>query len=465
MLKRYFAIVNFIRIGTDVASIAILWNLVYFIRFYTGLFDYSTIPSYQRHLILSVPVVIIMYLCRLWVGIYESMRIQSAFELLRKQIESIVLGYLFVIFFLYYSESVPYTRVLLLLFFIFLTTGLLISQMLTVLILRYFRSKGYNQRFYGIIGTGKAALKLLHDIRRNSYFGLQCLFFIDDKPQLEGKRLQGIRIFGDISKLPEIVKENKIDEIYLAKNGSDTTTIYPLLEELQCSGITVRILPDWSGLTALGKASTVTIGSSVLFASSDCTLSGANNILKSIFDRMVAFILLCLFCLPMLVIAILVKLSSKGPFFYKQKRVGMDRCVFEILKFRTMETTHTETPGWTVKNDPRRTRIGTFLRSTSLDELPQLINVIKGEMSLVGPRPEQPHYVEKFSEEYKRYMFRHKVKSGMTGWAQIHGFRGDTSLRKRIQYDIYYIRNWSVWLDILILIRTPFQLIKHKHEY
>ena len=143
----------------------------------------------------------------------------------------------------------------------------------------------------------------------------------------------------------------------------------------------------------------------------------------------------------------------------------MDNQRFEILKFRTMRPQHDELPGWTVEKDLRRTAIGKFLRPMGLDELPQLINVLKGEMSLVGPRPEQPHFTKKFSEDYKKYMFRHKVKSGMTGWAQIHGFRGDSSLRKRTQYDLYYVRNWSIWLDLLILIRTPFLVLKRKNAY
>lgn len=442
-----------------------LWNLVYFVRFYTGLFPYSKIPSYQRHLLLTVPVLVILYLCRQWMGIYKSIRIESTFRLLRRQIESIVMGFLFVTFFLYYFEKVPYTRILLFLFFFFLMGGLLLSQMMVVLTLRYIRSKGYNQRCYGIIGTGKAALKLFEDMQRSSYYGMRCVFFMDDKPQLDGKFLRGIRVYGNIDQLPEAARKHQIDEIYLAQNGGQTQQIYPFLEQLQSCGIMVRILPNWSGLTAFGRPTTLTIGSSILFTASDSPLSGANHILKTIFDRMVACFLLCLFSCPMLMIAVLIKLTSKGPVFFKQQRVGMDGKVFNILKFRTMEPLSSPAPGWTVKNDPRRTRIGAVLRSTSLDELPQLINVIRGHMSLVGPRPEQPHFVKQFSEDYKKYMFRHKVKAGMTGWAQIHGFRGDTSLRKRLQYDLHYIQNWSIWLDLLILMRTPIHLLKRKNAY
>ena len=168
----------------------------------------------------------------------------------------------------------------------------------------------------------------------------------------------------------------------------------------------------------------------------------------------------------MLVIALTVKLTGKGPIFYRQIRLGYNQRKFVMLKFRTMGNDAEKSgPNWTAVNDNRRTVVGKWLRVFSLDELPQLINVFKGEMSLVGPRPEQPSFAKNFSEEYKRYMLRHNVKAGLTGWAQINGYRGDTSLRKRLLYDLYYIRNWSFAFDFWILIRTPVHVIKGKNAY
>lgn len=460
MLKRHFAIINCFRVLVDILAISTLWNFAYLLRFHAGFFEHSGIPSYSRHLMLTFPVVIIIYLCRLWTGVYQSIRIESALLIFRKQVESILLGNMFLVFFLYYTEKIPYTRVLLILFFFLLLAGLLISHLLLLFMLRYIRSKGYNLRHYAIIGTGRTAIKLLRDIEQCSHLGLRCAFLIDDKPGLEGKNIRNIPVYGKIDNLCDLAKNHGLDEVYLAKSGRNARKIYPLLEALQCNGITVRIVPDWTGLTTISKPTIIAIGSSLLFNASDSPLTGLNHILKDISDRLVAMILLTLLSIPMLIIAILLKVSSREPVLYKQKRIGMNQKAFEILKFRTMKSDNKQTPGWSTPNDPRRTKIGSFLRSTSLDELPQLINVLKGEMSLVGPRPEQPYYVEKFSDEYKKYMFRHKVKAGMTGWAQIHGFRGDTSLRKRIQYDINYIQNWSLWLDLLILIRTPFHILK-----
>ena len=465
MLKRHFAIVNFLRISSDILAIGILWNAVYVFRFYSKLFSHSGIPPYSKHLLLTLPVVIILCLCRHWAGVYQSLRIESTPRQLDRQIRSIVVGYLCVVLFLYYSQQAPYTRVLLVLFLLSLFGGLVATHFALVQTLRMLRSRGYNQRHFAIIGTGKHALKLLGDIQKHTYFGLQCSFLIDDKPQIDGKNINGIRVYGNIENLVSLSLEKGIDEIYLAANGPKIASLSSALNELQNRGVTLRIQPDWGELTSVTRPSVVTLGSSTLFTMAESPLTGMNIVFKDVFDRTVAMLLLCLFSIPILLIASLVKLTSKGPVFYRQIRIGMDNRPFEMLKFRTMRVDSENPPQWTVKDDPRRTPIGQLLRTLSLDELPQLFNVLKGQMSLVGPRPEQPHFVKQFGTDYKKYMFRHKVKAGMTGWAQIHGFRGDTSLRKRVLYDLYYVRNWSIWLDLLILIRTPFCILNRKNAY
>ncbi len=188
---------------------------------------------------------------------------------------------------------------------------------------------------------------------------------------------------------------------------------------------------------------------------------------KRILDILLAIFLGIIFSPILLIVPIIIKLTSSGPIFYKQARVGMDQKTFEIFKFRTMriDAEKENGPQWAKANDSRCTWIGRFLRKTSIDELPQLINVAKGQMSLVGPRPERPYFVKKFSANHRRYMLRHKVKAGMTGWAQVNGFRGDTSLRKRLVYDLYYVRNWSLGLDLWILLRTPWSGIKGENAH
>jgi Undecaprenyl-phosphate glucose phosphotransferase len=379
---------------------------------------------------------------------------------------SVFIG-LFVLSFFYYLNDTPYSRMLLTLFVIMLFAGLILSHIFTMLVMRRLRAKGYNVRFYAIIGVSQKAQQLVRDIEQMGWLGLKCVYFIDNNPDLIGTELLGIPVYGPIEKLTELVETKTIDEVYLALSGKEAQKVYPVLKNLQSTGTTIRIIPDWGNLTSISDATAVNIGSQILFSASDSPLDGANIILKEIFDRLIALILLIIFMPPMTLIAALIKLTSKGPVFYKQLRVGMDQKEFMIYKFRTMsaDAEKESGPQWAKNNDSRRTKIGALLRSTSLDELPQLINVIKGQMSLVGPRPERPVFTKQFSEKYTKYMFRHKVKAGITGWAQINGYRGNTSLRKRLVYDLYYVRNWSWKLDMWILLKTPLHVLKGENAY
>ena len=409
------------------------------------------------------------------------------FQLFVGTAKASILSGLFVFAFLYNTlgtrfsimGDAPYTRILSALFVPILFLGLSLSHILTITILRKFREKGYNLRYYAVIGTGKKAQQLVSDIRKMAWLGLKCAFFVDERdgcrghPALESRascprhELLGCPVYSPIEKTIEFVKNHTIDEVYLTLEGGDAQDAYPVLESLQNAGIIVRIIPDWGNLLSLSNPVVVPIGSQILFSSGDSPLSGYKIFLKHVFDFIVAFILLIILAIPMLIIAIIIKLGSKGPVFYKQSRVGMDQREFEIYKFRTMKENaeNQEKPKWSTKDDPRRTKIGAFLRRTSIDELPQLFNVLKGQMSLVGPRPERPHFVKEFSEQYLRYMLRHKVKSGMTGWAQVNGLRGDTSLRRRLVYDLYYVKNWSFMLDLWILLKTPLHVIKGENAY
>ncbi len=468
MLRRHATFFYVLRSAIDILVISGIWVAVYFTRFKWGIFSSAKgIPDFGRHLILGLPIVCICYLSCLWAGLYKPKRIQSVFTQLADIFKASVFSALLVLAFLYCIQSHPYSRKLLILFIFALFGGLVLSHLFTMAIMRNLRRKGYNVRYYAVIGAGKKGQQLVREIERIAWFGLKCRFFADNSPSRIGTELLGVPIYGPIEELSELVSAKEIDEVYLALSGTEAQAAYPFLERLQCKGITVRIVPDWGNLTSTSKATAVTIGSQVLFSAAESPLSGANIVLKELFDRIASLILLVVSALPMGVIAVLVKLTSKGPVFYRQTRIGMDQREFTIIKFRTMpvDAEKENGPQWAKTNDPRCTRIGAWLRRTNLDELPQLINVIKGEMSLVGPRPERPCFVEQFAEEYKKYMLRHKVKAGMTGWAQVHGFRGDTSVKKRLQYDLHYIRNWSLGLDLRILLLMTWQILTGKTAY
>jgi exopolysaccharide biosynthesis polyprenyl glycosylphosphotransferase len=468
MLKRYAAFFSLLRSIIDIIIIAIVWVAVYFIRFHLGIFTTTKgIPSLQKHLSLALPVICICYLGCLWAGLYKSKRVQGTLKQLSDILKASLLSGLLVLAFLYYLQDVPYSRKLLILFIVMLFGGLCISHLLAIEVLRFLRRRGYNLRYYAVVGAGKKGQLLVHDIKRMGWLGLRCGFFVDNNPSRIGTEISGVPVYGPIEKLAELVKKKRIGEVFLTLGGNEAQEVYPILESLQCAGVAIRIVPDWGNLMSISDAAAVPIGSQLLFSSAEPPLSGYNIVLKEIFDRVIGLVLLIIFSIPMAIIAVLIKLSSNGPVFYKQARVGMDQKEFEMLKFRTMTVDAEEKngPQWAKPDDPRRTAIGAWLRRGSLDELPQLINVIKGEMSLIGPRPERPYFVKQFSEEYKKYMLRHKLKAGMTGWAQINGFRGDTSLKKRLQYDLYYIKNWSFGLDLRILFLTPWRIIKSRNAY
>jgi Undecaprenyl-phosphate glucose phosphotransferase len=468
MLKRYAAFVSLFRSASDVCITGCVWLCVFCLRFHLGVFTTAKgIPDFKRHLILTLPVVVICYLGCLLIGLYKPKRVQNVFVQLIDIFKASIFSGLFVLAFFYYLQDVPYSRKLLTLFVIMLFVGLGFSHLLTMVVMRRLRAKGYNLRYYAVIGAGQEGQQLVRDIEQMGWLGLKCAFFVDNNPSCIGTELLGVSIYGPVEKLTELVKTKTIDEVYLALSGNEAQKAYPVLKNLQSAGVTIRIIPDWGDLASISGATAITIGSQILFSAADSPLDGANVVLKEVFDRLVALILLIIFMFPMMLIAILIKLTSRGPVFYKQLRVGMDQKEFKMLKFRSMSADAEKEggPQWTKNNDPRRTTIGAWLRCASLDELPQLINVVKGQMSLVGPRPERPVFTKKFSEEYTKYMLRHKVKAGMTGWAQINGFRGDTSLRKRLLYDLYYVRNWSWGLDMWILLRTSWHIIKGGNAY
>jgi exopolysaccharide biosynthesis polyprenyl glycosylphosphotransferase len=468
MLRRYAAFIVLGRAVADMCMIACIWVAVYFVRFHTGMFETSKgVPAFSHHLSLMVPVVLICLLGCIWAGLYRPQRTRNAWLQFLDIVKAAIFGMAFMVAFFYYVEDVPYSRKLISLFGGLLLAGLVVSHLVSILMARRLRQRGYNLRHYAVIGAGERGQQLVKDIRETRWLGLECKYFVDDSPARIGSRVLDTDVIGPVARLPELLAGHQIDEIYLTTTGQEAQNAYPVLETLQTMGVTVRIIPDWGSLASIRGASAVTIGSQVLFSAADSPMSESGVIVKEVFDRIAAGLALLVLAMPMLAIAAAIKLSGKGPVFYMQPRVGMDGREFMIVKFRTMrlDAEDESGPQWATGDDPRRTWMGAWLRRTSLDELPQLLNVLKGQMSLVGPRPERPHFVRQFSEEYKRYMLRHKVKAGMTGWAQINGLRGDTSLRKRLVYDLYYVRNWSFSLDIWILLMTPWCIVKGENAY
>ncbi|HEX9986112.1 MAG TPA: undecaprenyl-phosphate glucose phosphotransferase [Thermoanaerobaculia bacterium] len=278
--------------------------------------------------------------------------------------------------------------------------------------------------------------------------------------------LPGLECLGRVKDAEEVVKAQKIDHVFVALPHASSAAMMALLDTLQRNVVSIHVVPDLLQFMVL-RSRVEDLDGLPTINLSETPLEGWSRFAKRAFDLVVALAALIVLSPVMALIALLIWLEDRGPIFYRQERMGLDGRSFDIIKFRSMKVAAEQTTGavWAEKDDPRRTRVGRFIRAWSIDELPQLWNVLVGEMSVVGPRPERPQFVEQFRAEFPHYMLRHKVRAGMTGWAQVHGWRGNTSIRMRIEHDLYYIENWSLMLDLKILFLTVTHGLRHENAY
>jgi Undecaprenyl-phosphate glucose phosphotransferase len=324
---------------------------------------------------------------------------------------------------------------------------------------------GIGLKRVAIAGAGDLARLIADKILEHRELGYRIVGFIDDTAADDHIGYRGLPLLGTVDEAAEILRRENIDQVYMALPLEAHAQTLHLLEVTGRECVDVRFVPDLLQFIAL-RARLEDLDGVPVISINDVPLQGFNTVLKRLIDLGIAAVSLLALAVPLMILAALVRLTSPGPVFYRQERMGLDGKSFTIFKFRSMvHDAERETgPVFASEEDPRRTGFGAFLRRYSLDELPQLINVLKGDMSIVGPRPERPLFVEEFKHRYPQYMLRHKVKSGMTGWAQVNGWRGNTSIEKRIEYDLYYIENWSLSLDIKIMWLT---LVRgfHTHAY
>ena len=328
------------------------------------------------------------------------------------------------------------------------------------------RSRGINTRSVAIFGAGRLGQTLLNKIRGSPWTGLLPKYFVEEDPNLIGREIRGLKVLGPLENTKAILAENPVDEVYVAMGHAQQGRLDDLLNDISDECQTIRMVPDTLSLLTL-NCSASDIDGLVVVSLTESPIYGWKRLIKHALDRALAAVGMVILGLPMAIIALLVKWKGgKGPVFYKQTRCSLAGSNFAMLKFRTMVAeAEKDGPGWTVRDDPRVTKLGAFLRKTSLDELPQLINVLRGDMSLVGPRPERPEFIEKFRRSIPKYALRHSVKAGITGWAQVHGHRGDSSIKKRLQYDLHYVENWSLWLDFRILVLTILRGFVNRNAY
>lgn len=316
-----------------------------------------------------------------------------------------------------------------------------------------------------IVGTGDIGRLILDKIKSSPSLGYEVIGFVTKNGENDSAESLGAPILGSANDLPNLIDDRLIDEVIIALPEASHTEILDLISKCSRASLSIKVFPDVFQIIA-NQVTIDDLGGLPLLSIRDVRLRGWRVTVKRLVDLAFASLLLVILSPFMFLVAILIKLESPGSVFYAQERMGLDARPFAMIKFRSMrQDAEANGPGWTTPDDPRRTRVGSLLRKLNVDELPQLINVLIGDMSLVGPRPERPIYVEQFKRTIPRYMERHKEKAGLTGWAQVNGLRGDTSIEERTKYDLWYIENWSLLLDIKILIRTVFRTFTDRSAY
>lgn len=458
---------NRLHVVIDAFVIALSYILAWLIKF-EGPFAAGSVKalSFQQYMILLagiVPGFLILYYA---FNLYTPKRVQGRRLELANIMKANTLGVFLVIGALYVFKQLDYSRAVLFIFYVINIVAETVVRNLIRYVLRDMRKKGYNQKHVILVGYSRAAEEYIDRVLQNPQWGYTIRGILDDNVEA-GTTYKGIKVIGRIANLMVILPENRLDEIAITLGLNEYYRLEEIVALCEKSGVHTKFIPDYNNIIPTKPYTEDILGLPVinirhvpLSNTFNAMVKRSMDIVGSIFGIIVASPIMLLACL-------LIKLTSPGPLIYKQERVGLHNKTFRMYKFRSMEVQpeSEEKKAWTTKNDPRVTGIGKLMRRTSIDELPQLFNILKGDMSLVGPRPERPFFVEKFREEIPRYMVKHQVRPGLTGWAQVNGYRGDTSIRKRIEYDLYYIENWTIGFDIKIMFLTIFKGFVNKNAY
>ncbi len=467
MLKQHSQLMVSLMVVADACAVAVAWLLAYWIRFtYLPVDPAKGVPALTDRFLTVLPLIVAAHLIIFYrVRLYRPRRAHTILSETRDIVKAFFVAVIAVVLIDYaLPQANKISRQFIATYAIVGTTCFALFRGTVRVFLRMARKRGYNRRTAAIIGAGRSAQRLLYALRRNNWTGMEVAYFVDDRPRDHVGEIRGVPVFGALDDLPRILEERPVDSVFIALPAEQAGRAEELLAAMQTSTADVRLVPELNPTYAM-RPNVSRLDGIPILSLRQTPLYGWNALSKRAFDLVVGSICLLIAAVPMLVIAVLIKLSSRGPVLYRQRRMGLDGRQFDMLKFRTMRVdAEADGPVWSQREDPRRTRIGGFLRRASLDELPNLFNVLKGEMSLVGPRPERPEFIDQFKHEIPQYMLRHKMKAGMTGYAQVRGYRGATSLKKRIQHDVHYIKHWSLGLDIRILAQTLFGVWFSKHE-
>ena len=468
MLKKHGQL--FLTLATlfDTIVITFSWLAGFYIHFKTsfGPPPRQGIPEIETYLFALIPVWIVFIFSIRICGLYQPLRGKPLstefFKIFKVTAVSVIV--LAAITFFFREES--FSRFVAVYFFSLVTTLMFASHLLVRIVLAKVRKLGFNIRHVLIAGTGDLAQSVAKKICLHSEYGFSIVGFLTDHPEKVNSEVSGIQIVGTFKEISAVIHKYGVDQLFIALPLNAHGDMEEVLASLGEETVDIKVVPDLLKFMNL-QAGVEELDGLPIVNLTESPLHGWNIVVKRLSDIIFSLIFIVVSSPLLVFLAIAIKIESVGPVIYRQERVGLDGNIFEMLKFRSMHIgAEKETgPVWANKEDNRRTHLGSFLRKTSMDELPQLFNVLIGDMSLVGPRPERQVFVEEFKKSIPKYMLRLKMKAGLTGWAQVNGWRGNTSLDKRIEFDLYFIKNWSMMLDLKIILMTFWKGFVNPHAY
>lgn len=463
MLYRHSEVLRSLVMLADLGLLAGAWLGAYWLRFRAGIDVPLGVPPVQAYALALGAIIPVGWILLRRSGVYEPKRLGSLLGEAVDIVKATATGVVILLAASFFVRSFSFSRGVVLIFSVAAPLLLVSFRLVVRTTLRRLRRQGYNRRFVVVVGGGRLAEEVIQRIHGHPQAGLHVRGVLADG--MPGREIRGVPVLGGYADLSHALHQERIDQVILALPREEWHRLDKVLAELEDSTANVKLVPDLLHIMTL-HSSVEELDGLPIINLRDTPLVGWSSVQKRAFDLVGSTFGLTL-GLPLLAaIGVLIRTTSGGPILYRQRRVGLDGREFDMLKFRTMPVdAEIQGAAWSRPDDPRPTRLGGWLRRSSLDELPQLWNVLRGEMSLVGPRPERPMFIREFRREIPGYMLRHKVKSGMTGWAQVHGWRGDTSLHERIEHDIYYIQNWSLGLDLQILVMTLWSTIRGRNAY
>ncbi|MFQ7157785.1 MAG: undecaprenyl-phosphate glucose phosphotransferase [Merdimonas faecis] len=467
MIKDNQKMLNRLHVVIDGIVIIFSYIAAWYLRFRSGIFEldpwFLSLQEYVRALLIVVPGYLILYYI---FQLYTPKRIQGRRLEAWHVVQANIIGLMAFILFLYLSKQSDFSRTMIFIFFVINVCVEVIVRNIIREGLRNMRRNGYNQKHVLLVGYSRAAEQYIDRVKANPDWGYVIRGILADNIP-RGTEYRGIKVLGRTENLTIILPENRLDEIIITLGLAEYHKLEHIVSMCEKSGVHTKFIPDYNNIIPTRPYTEDLLGLPVVNIRRVPLNNMLNAFVKRCVDLFGAVVALILFSPVMAITVAIIKATSPGPLIFRQERIGLQNKPFQMYKFRSMivQDKESEKKGWTTKEDPRVTPIGKFIRKTSIDELPQLINVLKGDMSLIGPRPERPQFVEKFREEIPRYMVKHQVRPGLTGWAQVNGYRGDTSIKKRIEYDLYYIENWSLGFDFKILFLTFFKGFINKNAY